>query len=238
MTYTLPPQEEKNRYVQSKFTGIAARYDLFNDLITQGMHRYWKNFLVRKAKLNPGDTALDICCGTGDITGRLKKAVGENGTVFGLDFSSGMLQVAHARKKNGANNFLQGDAMTLPVKGSSVNAITVGYGLRNVTDIPKCLNEVFRVLKPGGKFLSLDVGKVKSSLIRPFFHFYFFRIVPRIGKLLYKDEDMFDYLPHSSIDYPDQEKLSLLLKQAGFGEVRYYNFVFGGSTIHVAVKPD
>ena len=236
MTYTLPASTEKAEYVQSKFSKIASRYDLFNDLITQGMHRYWKNFMVEKAALKAGDTALDICCGTGDITKRLRKAVGDSGVTLGLDFSSGMLQVAQGRENNAGAFFMQGDAMTLPVQDSSVNAITVGYGLRNVTDISKCLRGVYKALRPGGKFLSLDVGKVKSPLIKPFFQFYFFHVVPRIGKLLYQKEDMFDYLPHSSIDYPDQDKLSHMLLDSGFHNVKYYNFLFGGSTIHVATK--
>ena len=235
-TYTLPSNEEKATYVQDKFTQIASKYDLFNDLITQGMHRYWKNFLVRQANLKEGDSALDICCGTGDITKRLRKVVGAKGNALGLDFSPGMLQVARTRENSDSISFMQGDAMVLPVKDASLNAVTVGYGLRNVIDIPKCLREVHRALKPGGKFLSLDVGKVKSPLIKPFFQFYFFYIVPRIGKLLYSEEDMFDYLPHSSIEYPDQEKLSEIIYAAGFEKVKYYNFVFGGSTIHIATK--
>ncbi len=237
MDYKLPDQENKHDYVQTKFTDISARYDLFNDLITQGMHRYWKNFLVRHSGLKQGDTALDMCCGTGDITSRLSKIVGDKGKVIGLDFSSGMLKVAKERKEQKTKKFfIQGDAMKLPLKQSSIDAVSVGYGLRNVIKLENCLEEVLSALKPGGKFLSLDVGKVKNRFVRPFFNFYFFSLVPIIGKTLYKGEDMFDYLPHSAIEYPSQEKLATILNDVGFTDVKYYNFVFGASTIHIATK--
>ena len=111
-----------------------------------------------------------------------------------------------------------------------------GYGLRNLVDIPACLKEVHRVLKPGGRFLSLDMGKVNLPIIKQIFKFYFFSVVPRIGKLIYPGEDIFDYFPESSINYPSQEEMAEILSGQGFAEVRFYNFYFGSTAIHYARK--
>ncbi len=236
MSFAIPEGEEKSKYVQKKFSKIAGKYDLFNDLFTLGMHRYWKRFLVKKTELAKGNNALDICCGTGDITQLLNNKVEEEGQVIGLDFSSGMLEVAHARNINSEVSLLRSDASILPMQDCSLDAVTVGYGLRNLVNIEMCLKEVFRVLKPGGRFLSLDVGKVKIPGIRHFFDFYFFHIVPIIGKMIYSGEDMFDYFPQSSVNYPSQENLSEMLENTGFTNVRFYNFCFGANVIHFAQK--
>jgi demethylmenaquinone methyltransferase/2-methoxy-6-polyprenyl-1,4-benzoquinol methylase len=240
MAFKFPSKDERANFVQGSFTEIAQRYDLFNDIITQRMHRYWKNFLVRKAELKKGDQVLDICCGTGDITERLEKELDGTGSVVGLDFSSGMLQVAKSRgdNDNSKRTFLQGDAMELPMQSKTMDVITVGYGLRNVTNLRKSIADVFRVLKPGGRFLCLDMGKVKNPLLNAFFQFYFFKIVPIIGKIFYPKQNLFDYFPQSSVDYPSQEKLSLILEEEGFRKVTFFNFMFGANSIHLAYKPE
>lgn len=237
MSFQVPSGQEKSAYVQSRFSTIAGRYDLFNDIITQGMHRYWKRFLVRKTGLAPGDRALDICCGTGDIMQRLIRVVGTSGAVAGLDFSDGMLNIARSRFSKADAGLIQGDAMCLPFKNSSQDAVTVGFGLRNLADINACLSEVFRVLRPGGRFLSLDMGKVGTPVARNLFHFYFFHVVPRIGKLIYPGESFFDYFPHSSLSYPSQERLKEMLQQVGFIKVEYFNFHLGSTVIHCSEKP-
>ncbi len=238
MSFKIPEGNSKAEYVKHKFSNIAGRYDLFNDVITQGMHRYWKHFLVNKTGLQPGNQALDICCGTGDITQRLCKKVGEKGSVCGLDFSTGMLSMASLRNQSFRSSFIQADAAILPFKTNSQDAVTVGYGLRNLVDITACLKEVQRVLKPGGKFLSLDMGKVKIPIINRLFTFYFFKIVPRLGKMIYPGEDMFDYFPESSVDFPSQRKLAEMLSNCGFEAVKFYNFYFGSVAIHYAVKAE
>lgn len=237
MSFQIPDGQEKSAYIKNKFSVIANRYDLFNDIITQWMHRYWKRFMVKQADLGPGDSALDICCGTGDITQRLEKAVGPSGNVTGLDFSTGMLFVAQSRSPGKGIHFIQGDAMTLPMQNNSQDAITVGFGLRNLVDINACLSEVMRVLKPGGRFLSLDMGKVNIPVFRALFQFYFFVIVPRIGKWIYPKETFFDYFPHSSLAFPSQQKLAGMLEERGFEKVRYFNFHLGSTAIHYARKP-
>jgi len=237
MSFKMPEGRYKAGYVKKKFGNIAEKYDFFNDVVTQGMHRYWKKFLVKKTGLRQGDCALDICCGTGDISRLLCKKTGESGRVYGLDFSARMLSIARFRNQLSCSSFIQADAAILPFKSNSMDAITVGFGLRNLVHIPACLQEVKRVLKPGGRFLSLDMGKVRVPIINRLFAFYFFKIVPRIGKLIYPGEDLFDYFPASSVYFPSQEKLAEMLSGEGFTEVQFYNFYFGSVAILFAVKP-
>jgi demethylmenaquinone methyltransferase/2-methoxy-6-polyprenyl-1,4-benzoquinol methylase len=237
MKFILPEGEKKSSYVKEKFSVIAERYDFFNDIFTQGIHRYWKRYVVKQARLTLGDTAVDICCGTGDITRLIKKKVGTEGKTIGLDFSEGMLKIARNRKSDSGIYLLQGDASVLPLADNSVDAVTIGYGLRNLVDIEACLLEALRVLKPGGRFVCLDVGKVKLPIIRHLVHFYFFRIVPLIGKMLYPKEDLFDYFPLSSVNYPSQEILAGMLEKLGYGNVVFRNFYFGANAVHCAQKP-
>lgn len=233
MTYQLPDQQTKAAYVQQRFDAIAEAYDRFNDLITFGLHRIWKRYVVRQTLLKSGDLCLDLCCGTGDIAQYAQRMV-PGCHVLGADFSRDMLKLARTRSH--ALQWMQADAMVLPLADASVNAITIGYGLRNVTDLQACLKELWRVLKPDGVLVSLDTGKVRLPMIRQLSEFYTFVIVPRIGKLLMPGEEMFDYLPHSTTNYPDQESLCRMMQEAGFTRVEYRDFLFGASTVHTAYK--
>ena len=238
MSYQLPAASEKAHYVQDKFTEIAPKYDRFNDLITLGMHRYWKRFVVRQTGVPADGICLDLCCGTADIARRLQQAAPQ-GKVYALDFSWGMLQMAkqHQEVSEDPLMFLQGNATQLPFAPEKLDTVTIGYGLRNVSDLGGCLDEIFRVLKPGGVLVSLDVGKVRMPVLSEISLFYFFQIVPRLGKLLYPGQDMFDYLPHSSIHYPNQETLKRIMLSVGFKQVDVFDFCWGASTVHVAYKP-
>ncbi|MGK5091724.1 bifunctional demethylmenaquinone methyltransferase/2-methoxy-6-polyprenyl-1,4-benzoquinol methylase UbiE [Deltaproteobacteria bacterium TL4] len=238
MSYQLPQPEEKARYVQSKFDEIAPKYDVYNDVITFGMHRYWKKFLVRRLGLGREPQCLDLCCGTADLSKELLKTY-SSAEVIALDFSQEMLKVAQKRfQALDQNCFLvQGNAMEIPFSDKTFDAVTIGFGLRNVADLQTCLLEIVRVLKPGGVFACLDVGKVNIPLISAMHHFFFFFIVPWIGKCLYPGQEMFDYLPHSSTDYPNQERLKRLMLGAGFKQVDVYNFMFGASALHLGYCP-
>ena len=238
MSYVVPEGQERSEYVKNKFSIIAQKYDLFNDLITLGLHRYWKNFLVAQMGIQNGNLALDICCGTGDIGQRLKAKIGSRGVCIGLDFSDGMLEIAKSRKKAAGTWFVKGDTTKLPFQSNSFDAVGVGYGLRNLSDMDRGLREVKRVLKPGGRFLSLDIGKVGFPVIRQLFHVYFFFIVPAIGKMICPGEDLFEYFPRSTMDYPSQEELANKLKKVGFEKVGFFTFLFGGNIIHYSMKPE
>ena len=237
MTYTLPGTDEKSRYVEQKFDEIAQKYDRFNDLITFGMHRYWKRFVVRQTGLHPEEHCLDLCCGTGDIAREVLRQYPAS-KVTGLDFSQKMLNIAKSKSSNNSGiQYLLGDAMEIPFPDTNFDAVTIGYGLRNVPNLNGCLQEILRVLKPGGVLVSLDVGKVRLPVIKELNNFYFFRIVPLIGNLLMPGQDMFQYLPNSSLEYPNQELLKRLMFEAGCQQVEIHDFVFGASTVHVACKP-
>ena len=237
MTYTLPGTDDKSRYVEQKFDEIAQKYDRFNDLITFGMHRYWKRFVVRQTGLHPEEHCLDLCCGTGDIAREVLRQYPAS-KVTGLDFSQKMLNIAKSKSSNYSRiQYLLGDAMEIPFPDTNFDAVTIGYGLRNVPNLNGCLQEILRVLKPGGVLVSLDVGKVRLPVIKELNNFYFFRIVPLIGNFLMPGQDMFQYLPNSSLEYPNQELLKRLMLGAGFQQVEIHDFVFGASTVHVACKP-
>ena len=242
MAYRLPEGYEKANYVRGRFNEIAHKYDLFNDLITQGQHRMWKNTMVRQLGLQSGAVGLDLCCGTGDIAARAWGRLGEAGNVIALDFSINMLRIARRRLSKpafptaAARRILCGDAMRLPFADASLNFVTVGYGLRNVTDLTGSLKEIHRILRPGGMLASLDVGKVRSPLLRPLVNFYFFKVVPLIGRILQPGQEMFNYLPESSVAYPEQQALRKLMLECGFEEVDVTEFALGASVIHLARK--
>ena len=237
MTYTLPNTEEKSIYVEQMFNKIAKKYDLFNSIITLGMHRQWKRFVARQIEILPDQSCLDLCCGTGDIAREVLRQY-PSSKVTGLDFSEEMLNIAESKNTSEISvQYMRGDAMKIPFRDTNFNAVTIGYGMRNVQVIRHFLFEILRVLKPEGVLVSLDVGKVSLPIIKELNHFYFFHIIPLVGKLLMPGENIFQYLPKSSLEYPNQESLKNLMIETGFEKVVFHNFVFGASTVHVAQKP-
>ena len=240
--FQMPSKDEKAEFVRQNFDIISGKYDLFNDLNTFFMHRLWKNKVASLVNSSAGDrriTCLDLCCGTGDISLRLNQ-ISSSEKVYAVDFSDKMLDIArHRLSEFPACTVQQGDATALrDFQDGSLDAVTVGFGLRNVFDLPLALSEIKRVLKPGGIFINLDVGKVPYPVIRFFADFYFFRIVPLLGYLIWGGKNkMFDYLPVSSLYYPDQENLKSLMESLGFETVHFENFVFGNVAMHVGYKP-
>lgn len=240
----MPNPESKPDFVRENFNRIAVKYDLFNDWNSFFLHRAWKNQLVRELATHSPSRVLDLCSGTGDIALRIAKIPGVE-ALYSVDFSKDMLQVAQVRFQSLPANLQDkitvqvGDAMDLrDFADDSLDAVSIGFGLRNVRDLRACLREIIRVLRPGGIYLNLDVGKVKNPIIRWFADFYFFRVVPIFGYILWGGKnEMFDYLPVSSLSYPGQEELSGILREEGFQSVRYRDFVFGNATLHFAQKP-
>ncbi len=239
--FKMPEAQVKAEFVRTNFDVIASKYDLFNDLNSFFLHRYWKNSiiqLIQKTFPKKNLDCMDLCCGTGDISVRLTQMDIAN-NVLSVDFSENMLNVARERLAGISKSKLEiGDATNLKnFSNASFDVVTVGFGLRNVDNLSKALSEIYRVLKPGGLFINLDVGKVKNPIIRLFANFYFFRIVPLIGYIIWgAKNDMFDYLPVSSLSYPDQENLKSMIEQAKFQNVEYKNFVFGNVAMHWGIK--
>ncbi|HEY9723697.1 MAG TPA: bifunctional demethylmenaquinone methyltransferase/2-methoxy-6-polyprenyl-1,4-benzoquinol methylase UbiE [Oscillatoriaceae cyanobacterium] len=232
MTFQLPTREEKPDYVRSMFDRIAERYDLVNDAMTFGHHRRWKMDILRHVRPQKGDRCLDLATGTGDIARGLLRKVGPEGHVTALDFSPGMLEAARKRGPHEID-WVQGDMLQLPFPDASFDVVTVGFGLRNVADVPRALDEVARVLKPGGRFASLDLARVRLGLMKPFVNLYSFRIVPLIGKVLSGESEAYTYLPTSNEVFLSQDELAGQLRMRGFEPVKVQDLM-GGTTAIVS----
>ncbi|HZK18769.1 MAG TPA: ubiquinone/menaquinone biosynthesis methyltransferase, partial [Clostridia bacterium] len=177
----------KEKYVREIFNNIAHKYDLLNTILSFNFDRYWRRFTVKRANLHEGDRALDVCCGTGMLTIELAKACGKNGHITGYDFSENMLIYAKKNiKKSGyeANvELVMGNAMELPFPENSFDCATIGFGLRNVPDIVRVLKEMQRVVKPGGRVVSLELSKPRTPVFKQLYYLYFDHLVPKLGRM-------------------------------------------------------
>jgi len=227
----LPNKEHKEGYVRDLFDTIAKKYDLLNSIMTLGMDNKWRRFAVLRSKVRTGSNVLDICCGTGKITLELAQTVGSNGHVTGLDFSHNMLEIAHeAVAVSGLGEritLIQGNAMSLPFDDNSFDAVTVGWGLRNVPDIFTVVKEMLRVAKPGGMIISLDMAKPEMPVFKEIYWLYFEKMVPLMGKIWARKKSAYDYLHYSAKAFLHQKEMALLFQKAGMKDVTYHN-LFGG----------
>jgi demethylmenaquinone methyltransferase/2-methoxy-6-polyprenyl-1,4-benzoquinol methylase len=225
------PGPERSRRVRELFARIASRYDLINDIQSFGLHRFWKRTLIRAAQLRPGQGALDVCCGTGDIAIGLAET---GAAVTGCDFTPEML--AKARERSANVTWIQADALELPFSDNSFEVVTISYGLRNLADFGRGVTELVRVLKPGGRLLILDFGKPSNRLLRALYFGYLRLCVPLFGLLFCGNSAAYSYILDSLEHYPGQAGVTELLRNAGCAEVRVIDFVAGAMTLHVAVK--
>jgi demethylmenaquinone methyltransferase/2-methoxy-6-polyprenyl-1,4-benzoquinol methylase len=230
--------EARAARVNDLFAAVAPRYDLINDLQSLGLHRLWKRRLVQLAGIRPGDTALDVCCGTGDVAFALARAGADT---TGIDFSAAMLEVARRRagKETAGQRlrFLQGDALRLPFDDASFDRVTISYGLRNLADLQGGLRELRRVLKPGGRLLVLDFGKPDWAPWRWVYFQYLRWCVPVLGRLFCGDADTHGYILQSLRAYPGQRAVDALLGQEGFTGRSLHQLLGGMMAINVAVPP-
>ena len=237
MSYQLPTTEEKHDYVLKQFDRIARKYDLANDLISFGMHRLWKQRAIAEllGKPNGAGKYLDVCCGTGDLALLLAGNKASKTAVSALDFSPEMLEVAKQRAARGAQSieFCQGDAQDLPYEDNSFDGAIISFGLRNLSNLQKGLNEMARVVKPGGRVVNLDLGQPDMPVFTPFFLFFFDNVVPLIGEIIQQDRQAYTYLPESRKSYPHPEKLSRMFEEAGMDNVRWIRLACGSVALHV-----
>jgi demethylmenaquinone methyltransferase/2-methoxy-6-polyprenyl-1,4-benzoquinol methylase len=222
--------------IEAMFDGIAGSYDLINSLMTAGLHHRWRELGVLLARVGPGAAALDVCCGTGDFAFALRRAVGPNGHVVGLDFSEAMLTIA--REKAGRNqlwvDFVQGDLLDLPFPDGAFDACTVGFGIRNVPDIPQAFAEMGRICRPGGRVVCLEITQPSIIGFKQFFTVWFDRVVPLLGRFASRDGFAYRYLPASVRRFPDPDALRDLMRQAGLVNPRYEILAGGIIAIHHA----
>jgi len=226
------PGAERAPSVRALFDQISCCYDLINDLQSFGLHRLWKKRLIRLAKLGPADSVLDICCGTADLLRHAHPAAIRTG----IDFSFGMLSRAASRSSTAKINFLQGDALALPIKDEACDVILIGYGLRNLADLGQGLREMFRVLKKGGRILALDFSKPKNRILRRWYFLYLQYFVPLCGGFLANDRSAYSYIAESLEAYPEAEVITALLGHTGFVQVKHLALCAGTMAIHTARK--
>jgi demethylmenaquinone methyltransferase/2-methoxy-6-polyprenyl-1,4-benzoquinol methylase len=233
------PGNQRAAKVNDLFARIARRYDLLNDLQSFGLHRLWKRRVVRLAQIKPGDRALDLCCGTGDITFALARS-GADAT--GLDFSAQMLEVAAQRQsanlkfKTQNLKFIQGDAQQLPFPENSFDVVTVGYGLRNLTSWERGLDEMFRVARPGARLIVLDFGKPANALWRSLYFTHLKMSVPLMGWLFCGDASAYAYILESLKHYPAQLAVAEKMRQLKLENVRVINLLGGAMAINYGEK--
>lgn len=229
---------EKQGMVRGVFSSVASNYDIMNDVMSAGMHRLWKNEFVKRVHANADAAILDLAGGTGDIAVRLRERTGAAVTV--CDINSDMLTVGRGRQfdagKSEGLRFVCGNAEHLPVADHSLDIITIAFGLRNVTNTQQALNDAFRALKPGGKFLCLEFSHIPNKLLQKMYDAYSFTAIPAMGQLVAKDRDSYQYLVESIRMFPTQDRLKKMMEQAGFERVKYTNLSFGVVAIHEGWK--
>jgi demethylmenaquinone methyltransferase/2-methoxy-6-polyprenyl-1,4-benzoquinol methylase len=228
----------KGAYVRDMFAAIAPRYDRANRLLTAGVDEAWRRRAVAELAAPRGGRVVDLCCGTGDLVFGLLRSDPEL-DVVGIDFTPAMLDGARSRAKRsdptGRATFLEGDVTRLPFPDAGFDGATMGFSMRNVVDVVGTLKEARRVLKPGARFVNLDVTKPSHPLVRRIFGLYFYSVVPLVGGLVGGSKTAYRYLPNSLTNFPDADGLADRFRAAGFREVRTIRLGFGAIALHVGV---
>jgi len=238
--YREVPTQEKTRLVHEVFRSVAGNYDLMNDLMSLGIHRAWKRDFIAHSGVGLGDQVLDLAGGTGDIAALLSRAVGARGQVVLTDINEAMLDVGRRRLEDrgivGNVSYALVNAEALPFEDLRFDAVTIAFGLRNVTDKDAALREMYRVLRTGGRALILEFSEVRQEPLKLVYDAWSFGVLPLLGKLVADDEDSYRYLAESIRKHPPQEELADMMREAGFSDVRYRNLSGGIVAIHSGVR--
>jgi len=231
---------DKAERVRAVFESVAGKYDVMNDLMSFGVHRLWKRFTLSLTGLKPGQNALDVAGGTGDLALGLLRQVGKDGRVVLSDINPRMLEVGRDRLLDAGHvgnvECLVADAERLPFGDNSFDCITIGFGLRNVTDKAAALRSMYRVLKPGGQLLVLEFSTPVAKGLKPLYDAYSFNVLPLLGRLVAEDSASYQYLAESIRMHPNQETLLEMLQSAGFAQARYHNLSGGIVALHRGYK--
>lgn len=232
--------EDKTHMVRGVFNSVARRYDLMNDLMSGGLHRLWKRIAIESLAIRPGMQILDLASGTGDLARSMAKRVGASGSIILADINDQMLRIGRDRCIDNGEwrnlNWCQCDGELLPYAKNNFDRVTVGFGLRNMTNIDRALAEIYRVLKPGGKMLILEFSKPVSEPLTKLYDLYSFSILPMMGKLVADDKESYQYLAESIRKHPDQVTFKAMIEAVGFIETTYTNLTGGIVAIHQGTK--
>jgi len=231
----------KADFVHDVFAQIAGRYDVMNSILSFNQHKRWRRFTMQKMQLKPGDHCLDVATGTADWAIAMAHTVGKSGHVMGLDFCQEMLDVAEPKlirhHVEDHTTLLHGNAMAMPFESDTYDVATIGFALRNVPDVAQVIREMARVVKPGGKVVSLELSKPDFPPFRALYYFYFYRILPFIGRAAIGKDGPYRWLPESLRAFPDRLTLANMFADAGLERVEHYPLTFGICALHIGYKP-
>ncbi len=232
--------EDKAKMVRGVFDSVAGQYDIMNDLMSLGIHRIWKRVAVQLSNVRAGEQVLDLAGGTGDLTTLFEKRVGKQGQIVLADINAAMLRTGRDRLIDRglvANvRYAQVNAEKLPFADASFDCVCIGFGLRNVTDKDAALRSMHRVLKPGGRVIILEFSHPVDKLTEKVYDFYSFNILPKIGEIVAKDADSYQYLAESIRMHPKQDELKQMMEKAGFERCEYFNMTQGIVAVHRGYK--
>ena len=238
------PKAEKAGLVKEVFDKVADRYDLMNDFMSFGIHRIWKDMVIHRANPQPGELLVDVAGGTGDLSRkfiataekvRLRRG-GAPATAIATDINASMLLCGRKAEDPKTLYWACGNAEQLPFADNTADVLTISFGIRNVTDKPKALRNMLRVLRPGGRFLCLEFSKPIARAIEVPYDLWSFNAIPALGELVAGDRDSYQYLVESIRNFPDQESFAEMMRQSGFARVSYSNFTGGIAALHTGWK--
>lgn len=229
-------ERDKQRRVHAVFDSVAQRYDVMNDLMSFGLHRLWKRFAVLVSGVREGHDVLDLAGGTGDLARLMHTRVGDTGSVTLADINGAMLRTGRARLLDeglvAGMRYAQVNAEALPFPDASFDCVIIGFGLRNVTRKERALEEMCRVLRPGGLALVLEFSHLRAPLVRPLYDLYSFKVLPWLGRRVARDPDSYRYLAQSIRMHPDQAHLAQMMRAAGFEDCEWFNLALGVVAVH------
>jgi demethylmenaquinone methyltransferase/2-methoxy-6-polyprenyl-1,4-benzoquinol methylase len=227
---------KKAKYVHRMFASIAPRYDLLNTLLSLNRDRYWRKFAVERSGLLPGGSAIDVATGTGKLAIELAKVVGPDGKVVGVDFCREMLDIAEEKCRGLCIEVAEGNAQELPYPDNEFDLATIGFALRNVESIEKTLEEMTRVVKSGGRIISLEFTQPDNVLFRGLYYLYFFRFLPVVGRMVSRDKEAYSYLPASVAGFLSKKELGDVMEGIGLKDIEIYSLTGGIVAVHIGVK--